>query len=101
MRAVSSRAGVTDENATVGILVVQVRDLGTVPGKIPQASVSLTLRCRRDAGWVGGVKILEPCQGSTAAKFQPWNSVGIAGSRVTRSYAALEPWAGLKSVRLH
>ena len=95
MRTVSIRVDRTDENATVGILVVQDRGLGAFPGKIPQASARLTLRCRRDAG-VGGVKIFEPCQGSTAAKFQPWNSVGIAGSRVTRSYAALEPWGRVK-----
>jgi hypothetical protein len=34
--------GGTDENATAGFLVVQVRGLGTVPGKIPQAAARLT-----------------------------------------------------------
>jgi hypothetical protein len=37
-----------DENATVGFLVVQVRGLGTVPGKIPQAP-ALMSRNRNDA----------------------------------------------------
>lgn len=42
------RVGGTDENATAGFLVVQVRGLRAVPGKIPQASARLTsYRCGR------------------------------------------------------
>src|SRR5260370_33446847 len=50
LRGPSQPAGWTDENATAGFLVVQVRGLGTVPGNIPQASARLTSRHRNDLG---------------------------------------------------
>jgi hypothetical protein len=85
--------GGTDENATAGFLVVQVRGLGTVPGKIPQAAARLT-----SAPTVANFK---PCKISTLAKFQPLNGARAAGSRITRSCIAVELRTSSKSIGLY
>jgi hypothetical protein len=57
-------------------LVVPVRGLGTVPGKILQATPHLTLRHRNEGA------NFNPCN------LQPLNGIRTAGSRSTRSCVA-------------
>src|SRR5437879_4197447 len=86
--------GGTDENATVGFLVVPVRGLGTFPGKIPQATARLTPRNRSEAR----------AHSSRHSNPQALNAPRGAGARMTRSCAAVAtpgPRKSSKSIGLY
>ena len=93
---------VSNEDATVGLLVVQGRRFRPIPGKVPQAAAPLTGHGQ------GGARPLFCFPQAAFDEIQPVNGASAAHSRMTRSCIAVrqmswgrrpvEPRAGIRKV---